>query len=254
MKISTVIPAHNEEGNVKDMVNMLFSNFNSNLLEVIIVNDCSSDNTGKILDLLKTKYKKLKIVHRKKDGGVGNAIRAGLKVISDNASHVLMLDCDFTKNLNDIKKVIQAQHSVDGVLGSRYMKGGVLKNYPIGKKIGNRAFHKLCKFFLKLNHIDVTNNFRFYKKQIIDDIKPYLVSSGFSINSEIGLYPIIMGYKIKEVPVSWIERTVGMGISDFKVFKVAPGYIYVFVRSMKYKIFGFPKMKPFHPWKDEASL
>lgn len=239
MKISAVIPAHNEEGNVENMARLLFKNFSVDLFEVIVVNDCSTDKTGEILKRLKKVYPLLKPITRSGKGGVGYAIRAGLEVISPKATHVLMLDCDFTKNTKDIREVIDAIQSFDGVLGSRYMKGGKLKNYPPGKKLGNRAFHLLCKVLLGLNHTDVTNNFRFYKKRIIDDIKPLLNSSGFSINSEVGLFPILMGYKIKEVPVSWIQRTIGMGISDFKVFRVAPGYINVFLKAIKYKYFGF---------------
>ena len=241
MKISAVIPAHNEEGNVEDMTKILFSNLGNQIIEVIIVNDCSNDNTGRILKNLQKKHSRLKVVTRRKDGGVGNAIRAGLGAVSKQATHVLMLDCDFTKNKEDIKTVVAAHTKADGILGSRYMKGGILKNYPVGKKIGNRAFHLLCQILLGLKQRDVTNNFRFYKKEIIDKILPYLESSGFSINSEIGLFPIIMGYKIKEIPVSWVERSHGMGLSDFKVFRVAPGYVKVFLRALRYKHLGFPQ-------------
>lgn len=243
MKISVVIPAHNEERNVKAMLSILFKNFNKQLIQVIVVNDCSSDATGIILNQMKKKYPRFKPIHRKGESGVGRAIQAGLKIVSREATHVLMLDCDFTKNLSDIKRVISTSEGVDGVLGSRYMRGGVLKNYPTGKKIGNRMFHLLCQFFLGLRHKDVTNNFRLYKRTIIDHIKPLLVSNGFSINSEIGLYPILLGYKIKEVPVSWIQRTASMGLSDFKVFRVSPGYIQVFIRALQFKYVGFP-VKP----------
>lgn len=242
IKISAVIPAHNEEGNVESMVKMLFVNFGPKLLEVVVVNDCSTDKTGEILNGLRKRYPKIRQVVRKKNGGVGHAIRAGLAMVSKDATHVLMLDCDFTKNADDIRRVVNAglSSSLDGVLGSRYMEGGKLKNYPPGKKIGNRTFHILCKALLDLEQADVTNNFRFYRREIIEHIKPYLTSSGFSINAEVGLYPIVMGFKIIEVPVSWIQRTKGMGLSDFKVFRVAPGYIKVFLRAIKYKYFGFP--------------
>lgn len=240
MKISVVIPAHNEEGNVGQMITMLNKYFGRLLSEIIIVNDCSSDATGKVLAQMKHKYSRLVVVNRKGASGVGRAMRAGLKAVSGQATHVLMLDCDFTKNLDDINRVIKASGKVDGVLGSRYMRGGVLKNYPAGKKAGNRMFHFLCQLFLGLKHKDVTNNFRLYKREIIERIRPLLISTGFSINSEIGLYPILLGYKIKEVPVSWIQRTTGMGLSDFKVFKVSPGYIKIFLRVLQFKLFGFP--------------
>ncbi|MBI4058795.1 glycosyltransferase [Candidatus Microgenomates bacterium] len=240
MKISVVIPAHNEEGNIKNMARLLFGNLGKNLMQVVVVDDCSTDSTGKILDKLKKKYPKLTVVHRKRNGGVGNAIREGLKAISDQATHVLLLDCDFTKNTIDIKKLVKAGEKADGVVGARFIKGGRLEGYAWPKKIANRSFHILAKAILGMRQWDVTNNFKFYRKQIIDDLKPYLESPGFSINAEIGIYAILLGYNIKEVPVSWIERTKGMGISNFKVLKVGPGYFKVFMKSLRYKYFGFP--------------
>lgn len=244
MRITAVIPAHNEEENVKNMATLLFSNLKGDLFQLIVVDDCSSDKTGKILDSLKKKYQKLTVVHRLRNGGVGNAIREGLGMISDRATHVLLLDCDFTKNTVDIKKLIRAldgKNRADGAVGARFVQGGVLIGYSLPKKIANRSFHILAKILLGMSQWDVTNNFKFYKKEVVDAIMPYLASPGFSINAETGIYPILLGYKISEVPVSWIERTKGMGISDFKVFKVGPGYLKVFLKAVMYKFFGFPK-------------
>lgn len=240
MQISAVIPAHNEEGNVQSMARLLFGNLGKSLIQVVVVDDCSSDNTGKILEQMRGKYPKLTVVHRKRNGGVGNAIREGLSMVSKEATHVLLLDCDFTKNTIDIKKLVTAGRNADGVVGARFIRGGRLEGYALPKKIANRAFHILVKFLLGMKQWDVTNNFKFYKKEIIDKILPYLESSGFSINAETGIYPILMGYKIYEVPVSWIERGTGMGISNFKVLKVGPGYLKVFLKALQYKYFGFP--------------
>ena len=242
MRISAVIPAHNEESNVEDMTRILFGGLGKDLFQVVVVNDCSIDNTGKVLDALKRKFTRLTVIHRKRDGGVGYAIQAGLKAVSTKATHVLLLDCDFTKNSVDVKKVIGKIDGADGIVGARFIKGGVLKGYALPKKIANRSFHFLAKFLLGMEQWDVTNNFKFYKKEVIDAIMPYLESRGFSINAETGLYPIILGYNIKEVPVRWIERTKGMGISDFKVVRVGPGYFKVFVKAVMYKFFGFPKV------------
>lgn len=235
MKISVVIPARNEEANVEKMVKLLMDNFKEQLLEIIVVNDCSTDKTGLLLNKLAKKYKKLKPIHRKRNGGVGNAIRKGLSAVSKKADYVLMLDCDFTKNVRDIKKLIKSVKHGDGVLGSRYMKGGELVGYPLPKKIANRIFHLLAKIFLGLPNADVTNNFRLYKYQIIASIRPFLKSQGFSINAEVGLYPHLLGYKLYETPVTWHGRTQDMGKSAFNVAKAGPGYISVLWDAMKFK-------------------
>lgn len=235
MKLTAVIPAHNEEANVENMVRMLLKNLNQKIYEIIVVNDCSTDKTGEILERLAKKYRKLRPVHRRKNRGVGNAIRRGLKAVSSNTDYVLMLDCDFVKNVRDIKKLLKAASKGDGVLGSRYMQGGRLVGYPLPKKIANRAFHLLAKLFLGLPNVDVTNNFRLYKYEIIDSIRPFLKSRGFSVNAEVGLYPHLLGYKLYEIPVTWYGRTQDMGKSAFNVAKAGPGYISVFWDAMKFK-------------------
>lgn len=235
IKISAVIPARNEEANVEKMVKLLVENFNRQILEIIVVNDCSSDKTGEILERLAKKYKKLHPVHRRKNGGVGNAIRKGLEFISDKTEYVLMLDCDFVKNTGDIKRLLKAASNYGGVLGSRYMRGGRLIGYPLPKKLANRTFHFLARIFLGVKYIDVTNNFRLYKYEIIEKIRPLLKGSGFSINAETGLYPCILGYRLKEIPVTWHGRTQDMGRSAFNVAKAGPGYASVFFDVLKFK-------------------
>lgn len=235
MKISFVIPAHNEEQNINNMVNILLKNFRKKIIEIIIVNDCSSDRTGLILKKLTRKNKLIKAINRKYNGGVGNAIRVGLRNISPKSDYVFLLDCDFTENADDIKRMISSVSGSDGLLGSRYLKNGSLVNYPLAKKIANRSFHFLMNMLLGISYRDVTNNFKLYKKEIIEKISPFLVSEGFSINAETGIYPILMKYKIKEIPVSWIGRTDDMGNSNFRVLKAGPGYFKVLLRSLNFK-------------------
>lgn len=243
MKISVVIPARNEEANVEKMVTLLMDNLRKQILEIIVVNDCSTDKTGELLNKLAKKYTKLKPIHRRKNGGVGNAIREGLVSVSDKTEYVLMLDCDFVENVGDVKKLIEASGNYDGLLGSRYMEGGGLIDYPTPKKVANRVFHMLARFLLRIKNIDVTNNFRLYKYEIIDHIRPLLKSSGFSVNAETGLYPILLGYKIHEVPVTWHGRTQEMGKSAFNVARAGPGYINVLWNAIKLKYFDSGKKR-----------
>lgn len=237
MKISIVIPARNEETNVENMIRLLVKSLKKKLYEIIVVNDCSTDGTGKILRSLAKRIHKLKPINRTKNPGVGNAIRKGLEAVSPKTDHVLMLDCDFVENIDDIKKMVNKVGEADGFLGSRYIKEGILVNYPAIKKIANRSFHTLARLFLGISNVDVTNNFKLYKYEIVKNILPFLKSRGFSINAETGLYPLMLGYKLKEVPVRWIGRTAEMGTSNFKVFKAGPGYIEVLKDAIKFKYF-----------------
>lgn len=238
MKISIVIPAHNEEKNVEKIISLLLNNFDDYIKEIIIVNDCSTDNTALILNKLKKKIKKIKPLHRKGKNGVGNAIKDGLRIVDKSCDYVLLLDCDFVENIKDIKEMLKQVSDFDGLVGSRYMKKGSLVNYPTAKKIANRAFHKLIHLLLRIKHVDLTNNFKLYKMQIVERILPLLESEGFSINAETGLYPVLLGYRIKEIPVSWIGRTTEMGSSNFQVIKAGPGYVRVLIKALIFKYFN----------------
>src|SRR3989344_4257943 len=107
MKLSIVIPARNEEANIEKMTRLLFKNFDSVIDKIVIVSDCSRDSTRQILQDLSKKNKKIIAINRRKNPGVGNAIRAGYKAVSKSTNFVLSLDCDFTKNIKDIKRMLK---------------------------------------------------------------------------------------------------------------------------------------------------
>ena len=233
MKISIIIPAHNEENNLAKIVPALFKELNKNIYEIIVVNDASSDKTRQVGEKLAKKYKKLKIVNRKPPCGVGRALRDGFKSIGKDSEWVLMMDCDFLENIKEIKRLIKrAEQGYDGVIGSRYISQGKLVNYPVVKKMSNRLYHFLVRHVLGIKQKDLTNNFKLYKKEIIETID--WQSNDFAINAETGILPIVKGYKIAEAPVSWIQRYFDK--SDFKVFKLAPSYLRVFLRVLKEEI------------------
>ncbi len=233
MRLSIVIPCHNEEANINKLVKAFLASYDNKILEIIVVNDGSTDKTGNIANDLRKKIRKIKVIHRIPPHGVGLAIREGLKNVSPSASHVLTLDADFIKNVPDIKHFFDSISNYDGLVGSRYLHSGDLIRYPFAKKFANRSFHFLCRILLGITQKDLTNNFKFYKKEIFDSIP--LTSSNFSINAETGIYPIIYGYKIGEIPVKWIGRTKSMGSSKFKLFSVGPYYLRVLLLSLLIK-------------------
>lgn len=233
MKISIVIPAHNEENNLAKIVPALLKELNKYIYEIIIVNDASSDKTKEVGEALAKKYKKLKMVNRKPPCGVGRALKDGYKAVGKGSDWVLSMDCDFLENIKEINRLIEkAQQGYDGVIGSRYIDQGKLVNYPLLKKISNRMYHFLVRALLGIKQKDLTNNFKLYKKEIFKEIK--WQSNDFAINAETGILPIVKGYNIAEVPVSWVQRYFDK--SDFKVFKLAPSYLKVLLRVVKVKL------------------
>jgi len=231
--ISVILPAHNEENNISKMIRGLLKLYDEYINEIIIVNDCSTDRTQYVVkDLINNFSKKIKLINRKLPAGVGRALKEGFKNIDNRSSFVLMMDSDFLPNLFEIEEFInKIGQGYDGVLGSRYMEKNRLLGYPLIKKILNRAFHYLANIFLNTNCCDFTNNYKLYKKEIVDSIK--WESDNFAINAETGLYPILCGYNIAECSVIWIQRSASMGMPNFKAIAVGPDYIKVLLKAIK---------------------
>ncbi len=229
--LSAVLIAHNEEGNIGRMIEGLLENYHDELLEIIVVSDSSTDRTSDIVRKWMARDNKVRLIEKGKPSGAGLALRAGFKNVSPKADYVLTMDSDFTENIKEVRSLIGAaeREGFDGAIGSRYMEGGKLVNYPLMKKIMNRGFHFIVKALFRIKQEDLTNNFKLYKAGIIRTL-PW-ESDDFAINAETGIFPIVAGYNIAEVPVSWIQRGEGQGKSKFRLFKVGRSYIKVIGRA-----------------------
>jgi dolichol-phosphate mannosyltransferase len=108
------------------------------------------------------------------------------------------------------------------VIGSRFSRHSVLLNYPLLKIFANRAFHAIAVVLFGRRIRDVTNNLKIMRREVVGDLR--LRQKGFAVNAETGLQPILLGYTVKQVPISWINRTPGMGVSSFRLVNVGGGY------------------------------
>jgi dolichol-phosphate mannosyltransferase len=223
--LSIILIAHNEETVIGQMVDALLDHYDDEVLEVIAVDDASTDHTSGVVESKMKRSNKVRLIRKGPPAGVGYAIRAGFRAVNPKADYVLTMDSDFLENINDVGAMIreiETEH-LDGVIGSRFTEGGRLVGYPSDKKLMNRGWHFMVRALFGIKQKDLTNNFKLFKADIVRKI-PWK-SGGFSMNAETGILPIIFGYKVGEVPVAWISRSAHMGKSKFKLFKVGWGYV-----------------------------
>jgi len=206
---SVVIPAYNEEKNLRPTVEKLAGTFVQNGIpyEIILVNDNSVDRTPEVIQELMAADPGVKTVNRTPPRGFGRAIRAGLDAVTGDMVMLFMADSsDDPEDAVRYYEYIEAGY--DCVFGSRFMKGSKVKNYPALKLVVNRIVNKLMQilFWTKCN--DLTNSFKAYRTRVIRECGPYRACH-FNITIELSLSALIRNYNIMRIPISWEGRTWG---------------------------------------------
>ena len=225
--VSVVIPCHNEEMNIEPLVTRLKALYGEYLYEIVLVDDNSRDRTRDVIRQLAAADPLINPVYRQPPNGVGRAIADGYK--ASTGQYVLSMDCDFQHLLPELRDLFDAAaQGYDVVVGSRFSRHSVLLNYPFQKILMNRGFHLLARILLMRQLRDLTNNLKLMRRSVIEDL--HLTQPGFAINAETGLQPLLMGYSVREVPISWINRTPDMGVSSFKLIQVGGGYWQVLLK------------------------
>ena len=234
-KISVVVPCYNEEPNIPSLIKNLKGFFDEYIYEFVIVDDNSTDATGDIAENLSREDSRIKVIRREMPNGVGLAIRDGISAAT--GEYILTMDSDFQHILPELTGLFDAAaEGADVAVGSRFSRESVLLNYAFTKIIVNRGFHILANILLRKHFRDVTNNLKLMKREVADKLE--LTSSDFAVNAETGLQPLLMNFNVKEVPISWINRSVDMGLSSFVILKTGPNYFFVLFRLLFKHWFG----------------
>jgi dolichol-phosphate mannosyltransferase len=223
MKFSIVIPAHNEEDNIAEVIRRIESEIRLEH-ELIVVNDHSMDNTKKIVKDLIGEYPNLRLVDNLNEPGFASAIKTGLCNIQTEVVVPVMGDlCDDLKTIPEMLN--QIEQGYDIVCASRYIEGGARLGGSKAKGLFSRFVGRSLAYLLGMPTHDIANAFKMYRKRVIDAIE--IKAKSFEISMEIPLKGYYLGFKITEVPTVWHERTKGK--SSFKMFKLGPSYLKLYL-------------------------
>src|SRR3989338_4404043 len=226
-RVSFVIPCRNEEMNIIPLISGLQDFYNAYILEIIIVDDNSTDKTAEMTEKLALRDRRVRLIKRSGLNGVGAALRDGLK--NARGEYIVLMDCDFQAIIPEMRDLFDAvKNGADVAVGSRFSRESVLLNYPFTKIIANRAFHCLANIFLGKHFRDLTNNLKTFKRE--GHKKLNIEFNDFAANAETGIKPLLMGFKVAEVPISWMNRSANMGLSSFKILRTGPNYFRLLCR------------------------
>ena len=204
--LSVVIPAHNEENQIKKTVLVFHQKLQEKNIrhEILVVNDSSTDNTQEILERITRKVPEIRYINNKPPNGFGFAIRKGLKHFRGDEVAIVMADLsDRPKDL--VRFYRKMQEGYDCVFGSRFTNGGKTINYPLLKYLLNRVTNNIISVLFGIRYNDVTNAFKLYSRSAIQWLQPFL-SHHFNLTVELPLKAIVIGYSYAVVPNYWINR------------------------------------------------
>lgn len=228
--ISVVFPAYNEEKNIKIVVleALKYLETIKEKWEIIIIDDGSSDNTGKIIDKFAQNNRKIKIIHHLKNEGYGKSLKDGFAASSLDFVFFTDSDRQFSLKALDIMYPLAKTGVVDLVIGYR-----INRQDPFLRKFLSWGYNSLAGLLFNLQVKDIDCAFKILKKSIFNKIK--IESSNFFINTEILAKAKLLNYKILEVGVPHFPRKAGKSTVSLKYFPLTVRELWRIYWSLKIK-------------------
>ena len=221
MSTIVLIPTYNEKENLSKMVTAVKSAIQT---DILIIDDNSPDGTGQLADTLAGQYPGVYVLHRQKKEGLGKAYVAGYNwVLQKDYQEVIQMDCDFSHDPKYLPEMQSALQEADLVLGSRYVLGVSCYNWPLRRILLSKFANVYVELFTKLPVKDATGGFKAFRRKVLETINVNTIrSNGYSFQIETTYRAFRQGYKIKELPIIFYERTMGKSkISKYIILEAA---------------------------------
>lgn len=230
MKLSVVIPAHNEEGCIEETVQGLRQKLESEGIthEILVVNDNSRDGTEAILQRLSHAHPSVTYVNNTPPHGFGFAVRCGLARFTGDVVAIYMADASDTPE-DMVAFWRKLQEGYDCVFGTRWRRPGRVIDYPLHKRLLNRLANTFIQVVMAIRYDDTTNAFKMYRREVINGLQP-LLSQHFNLTVELPLKAIVRGYTYAVVPNKWINRKTG--VSKLRIQEMGSRYLFIVLYAL----------------------
>jgi len=220
-----ILPTYDEAENVLPLSSEVLAQDPS--LEVLVVDDASPDGTGDLVEHARRKEPRLHLLRRPGKLGLGSAYLAGFRYGIEHAHDlVLTMDCDYSHHPRYLPRVLEAAAEADLVIGSRYVAGGGVANWPLRRRLLSRFANVYTRWLLRVPVGDCTAGFRCYRREVLEALDPFgIEASGYSFLEEMVWRVHHAGFRIAEIPIVFEDRTHGVSKIDQREIYRAAGHV-----------------------------
>jgi dolichol-phosphate mannosyltransferase len=204
-----VIPTYNEAANIELIVDRMRASVPA--FDVLIVDDGSPDGTGEIADALSQSDAHVHVMHRASKEGLGAAYLAGFAwALARDYEYVVEMDADGSHLPEQLPRLLAAAGEADLVLGSRWVAGGKIVNWPRSRLILSRGGNVYTRLAMGLSLRDATGGYRVFRRKTLENIDLHNVASqGYCFQVDLARRAVDAGFRVVEVPITFVERERG---------------------------------------------
>ena len=211
--IAIVVPTYNERANIEKLYTELCILINEDFT-LLVVDDNSTDGTGDFLTELGTRDDRVRLLERPRKAGLGSAYRDGFAlVLKDSPDFIVQMDADLSHDPKMIPVLLEeARSGYDLVIGSRYISGINVVNWPMRRLLLSWTANRYARFITGLGYhvYDATGGFKVFRREVLEGINfSKMKSDGYSFQIEMNFTAWKKGYKIKEIPIIFVDRHSG---------------------------------------------
>ena len=217
MRAMVCLPTYNERENLEPMVRALGEQLDIERDKVLVVDDNSPDGTGRAADALADELLWVEVLHRPGKAGLGPAYIAGFRrALAAGAELVLEIDCDFSHDPKDVPRLIAScEAGTDLTLGSRWVKGGGTVNWGTGRMLVSRGGSIYARTILGVGVRDLTGGFKCFRRAVLEGIDlDAIAAKGYGFQIEATYRALRAGFKVVEIPITFVDRRVGESKMD----------------------------------------
>jgi dolichol-phosphate mannosyltransferase len=207
VRATVCLPTYNERENLEPMLRAL----GEHGVRVLVIDDNSPDGTGELADRLASELGYVDVLHRERKDGLGPAYLAGFRAaLAAGAERVLEMDCDFSHDPADVPRLLAATEDADLAIGSRYVRGGNVRDWGALRRAISRGGSLYAQVLLSTRIRDLTAGFKCYRREVLETIDFGAVHSrGYAFQIETTYRTLCAGFRVVEVPVTFVDREVG---------------------------------------------